>query len=86
MAKAPSPQASGDIASLSFEKALSELEDIVQKLESGGAALEDSIALYERGAALKAHCEKTLKSAQEKIEKIVVGADGKPKTEKASFE
>ncbi|MAW81867.1 MAG: exodeoxyribonuclease VII small subunit [Parvularcula sp.] len=81
MAKAPN-----DIASLSFEKALAELEEIVQKLESGGAALEESIALYERGAALKAHCEKTLKSAQEKIEKIVVGADGKPKTETASFE
>ncbi|WP_375211126.1 exodeoxyribonuclease VII small subunit [Hyphococcus sp.] len=48
--------------------------------------MEESIALYERGAALKAHCEKTLKSAQEKIEKIVVGADGKPKTETASFE
>ena len=81
MAKAPN-----DIASLSFEKALAELEEIVQKLESGGAALEESIALYERGAALKAHCEKTLQSAQEKIEKIVVGSDGKPKTEKASFE
>ena len=81
MAKAPN-----DIASLSFEDALAELEEIVQKLESGGAALEESIKLYERGAALKAHCEKTLKSAQEKIEKIVVGADGKPKTETASFE
>ena len=81
MAKAPN-----DIAALSFEKALAELEEIVSKLESGGAALEDSIALYERGAALKAHCEKTLKSAQEKIEKIVVGADGKPKTQKASFD
>ena len=81
MAKKPD-----DIASLSFENALAELEQIVQKLESGQAALEDSIALYERGAALKAHCEKTLKQAQEKIEKIVVGADGKPKAEKASFE
>lgn len=85
MAKKPD-----DIASLSFEKALAELEEIVQKLESGQAALEDSIALYERGAALKAHCEKTLKSAQEKIEKIVVGpnggTDGKPRAEKASFE
>ncbi|WP_428410245.1 exodeoxyribonuclease VII small subunit [Hyphococcus sp.] len=81
MAKAPN-----DIAALSFEKALAELEEIVSKLESGGAALEESIALYERGAALKAHCEKTLKSAQEKIEKIVVGSDGKPKAEKASFE
>ncbi|WP_425409754.1 exodeoxyribonuclease VII small subunit [Hyphococcus sp.] len=81
MAKKPD-----DIATLSFEKALAELEEIVQKLESGQAALEDSIALYERGAALKAHCEKTLKSAQEKIEKIVVTGDGKPKTQKASFE
>jgi exodeoxyribonuclease VII small subunit len=85
MAKKPD-----DIATLSFEKALSELEEIVSKLESGQAALEDSIALYERGAALKAHCEKTLKSAQEKIEKIVVSpngaAGGKPKAEKASFE
>ena len=81
MAKKPD-----DIATLSFEKALAELEEIVQKLESGQAALEDSIALYERGAALKAHCEKTLKSAQEKIEKIVVGGDGKPKTEPAQFD
>ena len=81
MAKKPD-----DFASLSFEKALAELEEIVQKLESGQAALEDSIALYERGAALKAHCEKTLKSAQEKIEKIVVGENGKPKTEPASFD
>ncbi len=81
MAKKPD-----DVSSLSFEAALAELEQIVQKLESGQAALEDSIALYERGAALKAHCEKTLKSAQEKIEKIVVGADGKPKAKAASFE
>ena len=75
-----------DISALSFEKALAELEDIVRKLESGEAELEASIALYERGAALKAHCEAKLKSAQEKIEKIVVGGDGKPKTEAASFE
>ncbi|HPE32130.1 MAG TPA: exodeoxyribonuclease VII small subunit, partial [Parvularculaceae bacterium] len=75
MAKAPN-----DIAALSFEKALAELEDIVQKLESGGVALEDSIALYERGAALKAHCEAKLKSAQEKIEKIVVSDAGGVKT------
>ena len=81
MAKKPD-----DIAGLSFEKALAELEDIVRKLESGEAELEASIALYERGAALKAHCEAKLKAAQEKIEKIVVGADGKPKTEPARFE
>ena len=75
-----------NIADLSFEKALAELEGIVQKLESGQAELEDSIALYERGAALKAHCTQKLKSAQEKIEKITVGADGAPKTEAASFD
>lgn len=81
MAKTPN-----DIAALSFENALAELEDIVQKLESGGVALEDSIALYERGAALKAHCEAKLKSAQEKIEKIVVSDAGAVKTEPAKFE
>ena len=84
MAKKPAD--TSDIAKLSFEKALAELEEIVRKLESGEAELEASIALYERGAALKAHCEATLKSAQEKIEKIVVDADGKPKTEPASFD
>lgn len=77
---------SDDISALSFEKALAELEDIVSKLESGKAELEQSIALYERGAKLKAHCEAKLKSAQEKIEKIVVGGDGKPKAEAASFD
>lgn len=81
MAKKPD-----DISALSFEKALEELEAIVSKLESGKAELEESIALYERGAALKAHCEAKLKSAQEKIEKITVGGDGKTKTQAASFD
>lgn len=81
MAKKPD-----DIAALSFEKALEELEGIVRKLESGEAELEASIALYERGALLKAHCEKKLQSAQEKIEKIVVGPEGVPKAEPASFD
>ncbi len=75
-----------DLSDLSFEKALAELEGIVQKLESGGVELEASIALYERGAVLKAHCETKLKAAQEKIEKIVVGGDGKPTAEPASFD
>ncbi|MEM9705559.1 MAG: exodeoxyribonuclease VII small subunit [Pseudomonadota bacterium] len=70
-----------DINKMPFEAALAELEAIVQKLEAGEASLEDSIGLYERGAALKAHCEKALKNAQEKIDKIVVGADGAPKAE-----
>jgi exodeoxyribonuclease VII small subunit len=69
-----------DIAAMSFEEALAELEQIVAKLEKGQAALEDSIALYERGTALKAHCEGKLKAAQAKIEKIVVAQDGTVKT------
>ncbi|MBT8473566.1 MAG: exodeoxyribonuclease VII small subunit [Marinicaulis sp.] len=81
MAKKPD-----DIKTLTFEKALEELEQIVQKLESGKASLEDSITLYERGARLKAHCEERLKSAQERVEQIVVGADGKPKAEPASYD
>ena len=65
-----------DITEMSFENALSELETIVQKLERGDAALEDSIALYQRGAALKAHCEGKLRDAQLKVDKIVLGPDG----------
>ena len=65
-----------DIAKMSFEDALAELETIVSKLERGDAALEDSIALYQRGAALKAHCEGKLRDAQLKVDKIVLGPDG----------
>lgn len=79
-------KAGKDVSTLTFEKALAELEEIVQKLESGGVALEDSITLYERGAALKAHCEAKLKAAQEKIEKIVVTETGEVKTAAAKFE
>ncbi|MGF1544225.1 MAG: exodeoxyribonuclease VII small subunit [Parvularculaceae bacterium] len=75
-----------DIAGLSFEAALADLETIVQKLETGGAELEESIALYERGAALRAHCEAKLKSAQEKVEKIVAADGAPPRAEAASFE
>ena len=65
-----------DLAVLSFEQALAELERIVGQLESGQAPLEESIALYERGARLKAHCEARLEAARLKVEKIVVGRDG----------
>jgi exodeoxyribonuclease VII small subunit len=65
-----------DIASLSFEQALAELETIVQELESGQAPLERSIEMYERGAKLKAHCEARLEAARLKVEKIVVGPQG----------
>ena len=66
---------------MSFEQALAELETIVQNLESGKAPLEDSINAYQRGALLKQHCEKKLKEAQEKIEKITVASDGSIATE-----
>lgn len=64
------------IENLSFEAALGELETIVRDLETGKAALGDSIAAYERGAALKKHCEKKLAEARSKIEKISVNTDG----------
>ena len=64
------------IEALSFEGALKELEAIVSRLEQGEVDLEDSIALYERGQALKTHCEKKLKSAEGRLEKIVMGANG----------
>lgn len=65
-----------DINELSFEDALHELENIVARLERGDAPLEESIDIYERGAKLKKHCEDKLKSAQLKVDKIVLGADG----------
>lgn len=65
-----------DIAALSFEDALAQLEKIVSELESGRAPLEKSIELYERGAALKAHCETRLEAARLRVEKIVVGKSG----------
>ncbi|MEM9469316.1 MAG: exodeoxyribonuclease VII small subunit [Pseudomonadota bacterium] len=66
---------------MSFEQALGELETIVQTLEGGKAPLEDSIKSYERGIALKNQCEKKLKEAQEKIEKITITPDGSLATE-----
>lgn len=67
------------VEQMSFEAALKELEDIVGRLEQGEVDLEDSIALYERGTALKAHCEKKLKSAEARLEKIVLGPEGAAK-------
>ena len=65
------------IAAMSFEQAMAELEDIVAQLEKGEAALENSIALYERGAKLRAHCDGRLKDAEMRVEKITAG-DGGP--------
>ncbi|HEX4157350.1 MAG TPA: exodeoxyribonuclease VII small subunit [Rhizomicrobium sp.] len=69
------------IETLSFEAALRELEQIVTRLEQGEVDLEDSINLYERGQALKAHCEKKLKSAESRLEKIVAGTRGAERVE-----
>ena len=77
--------APADITALSFEQALAELERIVGQLESGQAPLEQSIELYERGALLKAHCEKRLEAARLRVEKIVVGAGGQVGVEPAEF-
>ena len=65
-----------DIPTLPFEKALQELEQIVARLESGKVDLEQSIAIYERGEALKKHCESLLKDAEARIEKITLKPDG----------
>jgi exodeoxyribonuclease VII small subunit len=74
-----------DIAGMSFEQALAELEQIVARLESGQAPLEDSIRMYERGAALKAHCEARLEAARLKVEQIVQRAGGAIASEPAEF-
>ena len=66
-----------DIAKMSFEEAIGELEEIVAELEEGSGELDRAIAAYERGALLKSHCEATLKNARMRVEKIVLGADGK---------
>ena len=66
-----------EIADMSFEDAMKQLEEVVSRLESGNASLEDSIKLYERGAALRQHCESRLRAAEERIEKITL-AQGQP--------
>jgi exodeoxyribonuclease VII small subunit len=67
-----------DIAELPFEKALAELETIVGRLERGDVPLEESIAIYERGEALKLRCEGLLKQAEARIERITLSTEGKP--------
>jgi len=65
-----------DIARLSFEDALSQLETIVRQLEDGKGELDQAIKTYERGAQLKRHCEAKLQEAQIKVEKVVLGPEG----------
>jgi exodeoxyribonuclease VII small subunit len=65
-----------DIASMSFEDALAELEQIVRRLEAGQVKLDEAIQSYERGAQLKRHCEEKLNEAQQRVDRIVLGPDG----------
>jgi exodeoxyribonuclease VII small subunit len=83
MAEAQTPP---EIAVLSFEDALNELEQIVRKLESGSAKLDEALQSYERGALLKRHCEAKLREAQLRVEKIVVSAEGAVATEPHGLE
>ena len=69
------------VAELTFEEALKELEEVVARLESGAASLEESISLYGRGAELRRHCEDKLKSAEERVARIVRGPEGALGTE-----
>jgi exodeoxyribonuclease VII small subunit len=66
------------VTELSFEQAMKELETVVDQLERGDVALDASIQLYERGAALKKRCEQELARAEEKVAQITLDADGKP--------
>jgi exodeoxyribonuclease VII small subunit len=75
-----------EIASMSFEDALRELEQIVRQLEEGKAKLDDAIGFYERGTLLKRHCEEKLRLAQQRIDKIVVSPDGQVTAEPARID
>ncbi|MBV8937679.1 MAG: exodeoxyribonuclease VII small subunit [Alphaproteobacteria bacterium] len=70
------PGVSPDIAAMSFEDALAELEQIVRRLEGGQVKLDEAIMSYERGAQLKQHCERKLNEAQQRVDRIVIGPDG----------
>ena len=74
------------VTKLSFEEALSELEDIVAQLEGGNVSLEESIDIYTRGTYLRIHCEAKLKDAQEKIEKIIPKVDGSLTSEEVDLD
>lgn len=76
MSDATDQKAQAPVDEMSFEAALAELEQVVSRLESGDVPLEASIALYERGSALKARCEAELRRAEEKVEQITADASG----------
>ncbi|HEX5957406.1 MAG TPA: exodeoxyribonuclease VII small subunit [Hyphomicrobiaceae bacterium] len=67
-----------EIPAMSFERALKELESIVERLEKGAVELEESIVIYERGVALREHCDGLLRQAEAKVEKLTLGPNGTP--------
>lgn len=75
-----------EVAEMSFEEALAELEQIVRRLESGSGKLDEAILSYERGAQLKRHCDAKLREAQARVDKIVIGADGTVSVEAISHD
>ena len=79
------PETANDIEAMTFEEAMDELESIVRALEDGRGKLDEAIASYERGAALKRHCETRLKEAQMRVEKIML-SDGSVKTKPADLD
>lgn len=78
-ASSKTQQKHADVKEMSFERALKELETIVTRLERGDVELEESIAIYERGELLKEHCDRLLRQAEAKVEKLTFAADGSPK-------
>ena len=78
-------EAPADLAGISFEDALRELEDIVTSLERGDVSLGDAITAFERGTALKAHCQSRLEEARMKVEQIRLPTDGTPPTDSTPF-
>jgi exodeoxyribonuclease VII small subunit len=79
------PGLPAEIAAMSFEDALAELEGIVRRLESGQVKLDDAIQSYERGAQLKRHCETKLNEAQQRVDRVVIGSDGAVTVEPAKL-
>ena len=80
------PSLPADIAAMSFEDALAELEGIVRRLEGGQVKLDEAIQSYERGAQLKRHCEQKLNEAQQRVDRIVIGSEGAVTVEPAKLD
>ena len=73
-----SAQGADDIAGLTYEAALAQLDALIQKLEGGSIPLEDAISAYERGTRLARHCEELLDRTERRVTALMVGSDGRP--------